>query len=199
MERAAHLDIELAANQWLAQAPVLIQPSVYFYRLYYVALIGVLVWAALRHGDLYVRLRRVLVAMTVLALLVWWALPMSPPRFALSGVVDIIGENDLLGSRASTTMDNGQNHFSAMPSMHVALAAWCAFAVWSALRRTHPRAALPAWLFPVLMVVVVIATGNHYVLDIAGSAAVFAVAVAAAAAWARVRRRSPRPPLSTHS
>lgn len=121
--------------------------------------------------------------MTALVLPIWWVLPMSPPRFALDGIVDIIGENDLLGSTASTTLDNGQNHFSAMPSMHVALAAWCAYAVWSALRGSHPRAALLAWLFPLLMVAVVIVTGNHYVLDVAGSAVLLAVAVAAARAW----------------
>ncbi|GAA2757336.1 phosphatase PAP2 family protein [Actinopolymorpha rutila] len=190
LERATHLDLELTVNQWLTQESALIQPSVYFYRLYYVALIGVLAWTALRHSDIYPQLRRALVAMTALVLPVWWALPMSPPRFALDGVVDIIGENDLLGSKASTTLDNGQNHFSAMPSMHVALAAWCAFAVWSALRGAHPRGALLAWLFPVLMVVVVITTGNHYVLDVAGSAALLAVALAAAAVWARVLRRS---------
>lgn len=75
------------------------------------------------------------------------------------------------------TLDNGQTHFSAMPSMHVALAAWCAYAVWSALRERHPRAAWLAWLFPELMTAVVFTTGNHYVLDVVGSTVLLGVAV----------------------
>ena len=31
-----------------------------------------------RHGDVYVKVRRVLVSMTVIVLLVFWALPTSP-------------------------------------------------------------------------------------------------------------------------
>ncbi len=164
---------------------MLIDPSVYVYRVYYVVLVTVVLWIALRHRGIFARLGTTLVAMTALALPVWWAFPLSPPRFALPGITDIIGENDLLGSTASTTLDNGQNHFSAMPSMHVALAAWCAYAVWSALRVTHPRAALGAWLFPSLMIAVVITTGNHYVLDIVGSAVLLACSIAVAAAVAR--------------
>jgi hypothetical protein len=29
--------------------------------------------------------------------------------------------------------------------LHVGWAAWCAYAVWAALRATHPRLALLAW------------------------------------------------------
>lgn len=182
LERGLRLDIEPAANRWLTRHPELVMPSVYVYRLYYAVLVTVLLWTGLRHRGDYRRVRRVLVVMTALVLPIWWALPMAPPRFALPGIVDIIAEHDLLGSHASTTLDNGQNHFSAMPSMHVALAGWCAYAVWSSRRGTHPRSALLAWLFPALMVAVVIATGNHYVLDVVGSAVLLAVSVAVASA-----------------
>ena len=193
-ERDAHLDIALAANQWLGQHPALIRPAVLVYRGYYVVLVAVVLWIALRHGDLYPRLRRSLVAMTALVLPVWWLLPMSPPRFALDGVVDIVARNDLFGSGASTALNNGQNSLSAMPSMHVAFAAWCAYAVWSCLRRSHPRATWLAWLFPALMVAVVLVTGNHYVLDIVGSAVLLALAVAIAqrVTWASITAKPQR-------
>jgi len=195
VERVLHLDIEQSWNAWLVGHPAVIQPAVYFYRAYYLAIVGVLLWVALRHADVYGQVRRTLVAMTAFVLPVFWALPMSPPRFALPGIVDIVAEHDILGSSASRVTGNGENHYSAMPSMHVGWSAWCAYAVWSALRASHPRLAMLAWVFPLLMTTVVLTTGNHYVLDIAGSAVLLLVAIAAAAAWPRLseRRRRARP------
>ena len=130
IERAVHLDVALRANQWLAEHPALIQPAVYYYRLYYLVIVGVLVWVYVRHADVYLQIRRTLLAMLLLVLPVYWALPMSPPRFALPGVVDIVAEYDLLGSHASRETANGQN-LTAMPSMHVGWSAWCAYAAWA--------------------------------------------------------------------
>lgn len=188
LERSLHLDIEVAANHWLAEHPVLMQAAVLYYRLYYLPLVGVLLWVLFRHAEVYPTLRRTLMVMAPLALLVFWLVPMSPPRFALAGIVDIVAEHDLVGDGASRDLTNGQNHFSAMPSLHVGWSALCAYAAWLALRGKHPRLALLAWLFPVVMVAVVITTGNHYVLDVAGSAVLLTISNAAAAAWDRCRR-----------
>ncbi|GAA4569332.1 phosphatase PAP2 family protein [Planotetraspora kaengkrachanensis] len=194
VERALHLDIEQMANEWLTEHPALIGPAVYYYRLYYVVLVGVLLWVFARHADVYIKVRRTLLAMIALVLLVFWTLPMSPPRFALPGVVDIVAEHDILGSHASGGTGSGQNLYSAMPSLHVGWSAWCAYAVWSALRTSHPRAALSAWVFPLVMAANVLVTGNHYVLDIVGSGVLLAVSIAAASVWGRlaVRRRDAR-------
>ncbi len=144
----------------------------------YAVIAGVLLWVFIRHADVYRKVRRTLVAMMVLILPVYWAVPMSPPRFARPGVVDIVAKYDLLG-HASTNTGNGQNHYSAMPSLHVGWSLWCAYAVWSALRVVHPRALL-SWIFPLLMAADVLATGNHYVLDVAGSMVLLAVSIVAA-------------------
>ncbi len=184
-ERALHLDVELDLNRWLVDHPALIAPAVLVYRLYYVVLLGVLVWVFLRHADVYRHVRRTFVALCGLALLVYWAVPMSPPRFALRGVVDIVAENDLFGSHAFATASS----YTAMPSVHVAWSAWAAYAAWCALRVRHPRGALAVWAFPALMVAVVFTTGNHYVLDVVGSALVVAVAVELADLWDRTADR----------
>lgn len=184
VERALHLDIELAVNRWLTEHEVLVRPAVYFYRSYYVVLLAVLLWVLLRHADLYSHIRDTLTAMAGLALLVFWALPMSPPRFALAGVVDVVAENDPFGREAS--FDG--NVFSAMPSLHVGWSALAAYAAWCALHDRHPRAALLVWLFPAVMVVDVFATGHHYVLDVAGSAVLLVASIAVARLWGRRRR-----------
>jgi PAP2 superfamily len=190
VERQLHLDIELATNRWLAQHAALIPPAVLVYRLYYAVLIGVLLWLFLRHADVYRRVRRTFVAMTGLALLVFWALPMSPPRFALAGVVDIVAEHDLLGSQASREANN----FTALPSLHVGWSAWAAYAAWSRLRGAHPRAALLAWVFPIVMVADVFATGNHYVLDVIGSAVLLVASITIVRGWERLTERRDQTP-----
>ena len=126
--------------------------------------------------------------------LLLWAVPESPPRFALPGVIDIVARYDILG-HASRDTGNGQNHYSAMPSLHVGLSLWCAYTVWSVLRAGHPRLALLSWMFPLLMAADVLATGNHYVLDVAGSIVLLAASIVAASTWGRLaeRRRQARP------
>lgn len=188
VERTLHINIERSTNGWLVGHVVLGHLAAYLYRLYYAALLSVLLWVYVRHGEVYRKVRRVLVAMMVLILPVYWAVPMSPPRFALPGVVDIVARYDLLGGDASQHTGSGQNHYSAMPSLHVGWSLWCAYAVWSALRGTHPRLALLSYIFPLLMTLDVLATGNHYVLDVAGSVVLLACSIAAASLWDRLSR-----------
>jgi len=198
VERSLHVTIERAANQWLTEHPVLILPAVYYYRLYYAVIAGALLWLFIRHADVYVKARRTLLVMSAIVLPIVWALPMSPPRFAMPGIVDIVAEHDIFGSLASRGAGGGQNSYSAMPSLHVGWSAWCAYAVWSALRADHPRLALVPWLFPLVMVADVLTTGNHYVLDIAGSGVLLAVSIAAAALCGRIAERAKlaAPPLA---
>jgi membrane-associated phospholipid phosphatase len=192
IEHTLHIDIERDANEWLAGNPVLSHVAVYVYRLYYAVIVGVLLWVFIRHSVVYRQVRRTMVAMTVLVLPVYWAVPMSPPRFALPGVVDIVARYDIVGpaSRQSWTHPS---HLTAMPSLHVGWSLWCAYAVWSALRGTHPRLALSSWLFPLLMAATVLATGNHYVLDVVGSIMLMTCSVLAASAWGHLacQRRAP--------
>ncbi|WP_202610559.1 phosphatase PAP2 family protein [Herbidospora solisilvae] len=173
-ERALGLDIEVAANQWLTAHPAFIQPAILYYRLYYVVLAAVLVWLFLRRPDVYVRVRGTMMLMLGLALVVFFTIPMSPPRFALPGIVDIVGSR-------------GANLYSAFPSLHFGWSLWAAYAVWAA----RPRLAVLAWAFPVGMAVVVVVTGNHYVLDLVASVVLLAVA-AGVRRWSESRWRSVR-------
>ncbi len=186
-EHALHVDLEPAADHWLAGHPVLVSAAVLSYRLYYLPLAAVLLWLLFRHPEAYRVVRRTLMVMAPLALLVFWLVPLSPPRFALPGIVDLVARHDLFGSTASVDLANGQDHFSAMPSLHVGWSALCAYGAWLALRDGHPRLAPLAWLFPALMAAVVITTGNHYVLDVVGSAVLLTVSVGTARAWERSR------------
>lgn len=187
MEHALRLDVELAANHWLAASPALSIAAVWYYRLYYLPLAGVLLWVLFRHADDYRTVRNTLLVMAGVALVIFWLLPVSPPRFALPGIVDVVAQRDVIAGAAARDLSNGQNHFSAFPSLHVGWSALSAYAAWRVLRRRHPRASLLVWLHPVIMIAVVITTGNHYVLDVAGTAALLAISVTAATMVGRWR------------
>jgi hypothetical protein len=188
IERTLHLDITLPVNQWLAAHVPLAHVAAWFYRAYYLVIVGVLVWVFRRDTGVYRRVRRTMIAMMVLVLPVYWAVPMSPPRFALPGTADIVA---LYGTLGDASRAGG---WTAMPSMHVGWSLWCAYAVWTALRPTRPRLAPLAWIFPLLMVADVIATGNHYVLDIVGSVLLVGAAIGLTALLPRPG--SPSPPTS---
>jgi len=189
-EATLGLDVERGANAWLAASATPVQvAAVVVYRSYYLVIVGVLAWLYVRHPEAYVRARRALLAMLLLVLAVYWTIPMSPPRYAMTGIVDVVAGYSPIGTQSAAAAGNAQT-LSAMPSLHVALAAWCAYAVGTALRPSHPRGAVVAWAFPLLMTGVVLTTGNHYVLDVVGSALVLAAAVGLAAAWGRARPAS---------
>ncbi|WP_019136020.1 phosphatase PAP2 family protein [Cellulomonas massiliensis] len=193
LERAVGIDVEPAANRWLAQRPPLAVAAVAYYRLYYLPLAAVLLGVVLARNDAYRRLRVTVLAVAVIALLAYWAVPLSPPRFAMPGIVDVVAEHDPIAGEASRDLES-RTHLTAFPSMHTGWSALAAYLAWSALRTSRPRLALLVWLFPVGMVLVVVTTGNHDVLDVIGSAALLAAAIGVTRLWERRRRAGQRRP-----
>lgn len=185
-ERAVGIDVELAANHWLDERPPLAVAAVAYYRLYYLPLAAVLLWVVLGRNDAYRRLRVTLLATAVIALLAYAAVPLSPPRFAMPGIVDVVAERDPVTGAGSGDLES-RTHLTAFPSMHTGWSLVAAYLAWSVLRTSHPRLARLVWLFPVGMVLVVVTTGNHYVLDVLGSVALLAAAIGVTRLWERLR------------
>jgi membrane-associated phospholipid phosphatase len=85
-----------------------------------------------------------------------------------------------------------------MPSLHVAWAVWCALALYPVVRHWALRALAVA--YPLATTLVVVATGNHFFLDVIAGvlvACVTWVVVTRAGAWLTVRiatRRAGRNP-----
>jgi hypothetical protein len=140
----------------------------------------VLVWLHRVHPARYVRARRVLGLATMAALLGFWLLPTAPPRLLPGeGFVDTMAAWSRLGwwgaaASAPRGLADLSNQYAAVPSLHVGWALWCAWQISSATRRRSVKAL--AWGYPLLTVLVVVGTANHYVLDAVAGAAVIAVA-----------------------
>jgi membrane-associated phospholipid phosphatase len=158
----------------------------------------VLAWLWLRHPAHYARARTALAAITGLAFIVFWLFPVAPPRLlpVRFGIIDTLVAGS--GHVESTLMSAAGDQYASMPSVHVAWAVWCALAVYPVARHWTVRALAIA--YPLVTTLVVVATGNHFFLDvIAGAllACVTWVAVTRVGAWLSVRiatRRSHREP-----
>jgi hypothetical protein len=81
----------------------------------------------------------------------------------LPGFVDTVVRFHTWGSLASNSIAKDANQYAAMPSLHVAWAAWCAATVCALVRR--PVVRLAAISYPIITALVVLGTANHYLLD----------------------------------
>ncbi|MEU5696346.1 phosphatase PAP2 family protein [Actinosynnema sp. NPDC020468] len=188
LERVLRVAVEEPLNHAMLGHPVAIHLTGYFYRLSVLAVPVVLIWLYVRKKSRYGSARTALVVLMLLDLLLVWLYPEAPPRFAQPGIVDHMADHDILFGAESRVPRPGVNLLAAMPSMHVAWATWCGYAVWSALRDRAPRASWSAWLHPLLTAFVVLVTGHHYVLDVVVAFAVVAVVVGVTSRPVRVAR-----------
>ena len=141
-----------------------------------------------RHRERFALVRNTLIAATGIALSLYVAFPVAPPRLAALGFVDTVSHSakvnlssDLLGSL--------YNPFAAVPSLHFGYALLVGVTLAAVARR--PVVRVLGALYPALMLFVIVATGNHFFFD----AAAGALAIGAGyliATWVGSARREPR-------
>ncbi len=177
-EQSLHIAPELTLNRWLAAHNTLASVLSYYYdNAHFIVTFGLLGWLWFKRADIYRPLRSSLVAINVIGLLVFWRYPVAPPRMLIAnGFTDIVASSHTLGSWHTGSLATDANQFAAMPSLHIAWAVWCTLVLWRLSSRVWVR--VLALLYPCITAFAVLATGNHYVLDLFGGLATFAVAVA---------------------
>ncbi|MGA9876097.1 MAG: phosphatase PAP2 family protein, partial [Solirubrobacteraceae bacterium] len=175
-ERSLHIDPELTLNRWLLAHHTLATVLSYYYdNAHFIVTFGLLGWLWFKRADIYRPLRRSLVAINVIGLIVFWLYPVAPPRM-LSGFTDIVASSHTFGSWHTGSLAADANQFAAMPSLHIAWAVWCTLVLWKLSARTWVR--VLAVVYPCVTAFAVLATGNHYVLDLLGGLATFALSLA---------------------
>jgi hypothetical protein len=175
-ERAVHLPDEGAVQSLLLHGDGLVQVvNTYYASVHFPATAAFLVWLYLRRPAHYVWARRVLAALTAAALVLHLLFPLAPPRMpAATGLVDtarLYGPS-VYGDPAS---DSLSNQFAAMPSLHFGWALMVAIGLIVATRSGW------RWLWlahPVLTLLVIIGTANHYWLDAILAGALLGLALA---------------------
>lgn len=174
LEQALHLDPEGTLNRWLAHHHSLAVVSSYYYdNAHFIVTLGLLGWLWWKRADLYRPLRTALVLMNVIGLAVFWLYPLAPPRM-LKGFSDVVASSGTFGEWHSGALAGTANQLAAMPSLHMAWAAWCGVVIWRLSGRTWARVLAVA--YPCLTCAAVLATGNHFLLDVFGGLATAALA-----------------------
>lgn len=165
-EHRWHIWIESAVNHFATAHGWVGLSAGYYYELTHVCgTAAVLIYLWRRARPQYVVLRNVLITMSVPALLVYGLWPVAPPRLAVPNITDILVTHNILG--AAHVHGGFVNLYAAMPSLHVAWAAWCAGAVIVTTSSPWKHLAL---IYPLLTTFAVVATGNHFLTDcIAGA------------------------------
>jgi hypothetical protein len=119
----------------------------------------------------YRTLRNTLLATWLLSLPVYALYPAAPPRLAGLGIVDTVSTGSPMKLEGGTTTSLF-NQFAAVPSLHVGFAFAIGIALAAAVRNPILRAAALMW-GPVMLLTVV-ATGNHFVFDAVAGVAITA-------------------------
>lgn len=166
--------LELPLNAWLDSVPALAVVACYCYAaLHYVATPTVLLLSRRRGGWRYWRGWWTLVLTSAMALVVYALYPVAPPRLVPGlGVVDVLrsyADYGWWGSAASAPRGIGDatNQYAALPSMHLGWALWCGIQMWGFGSRGWRVLAVT---YPGLLSVIVLATGNHFLVDVLAGA-----------------------------
>jgi hypothetical protein len=174
LERSLHVDPEYALDRWLAARHTLGAIASYYYdNAHFVVTFSLLAFLWWRRSDIYRPLRNSLVLVNLIAFVVFWRYPVAPPRM-LDGFVDVVASSHAIGQWHAGSLASHADEVAAMPSLHIAWAAWCGLALWRISRRGWVRAL--ALLYPCVTAGTVLATGNHFTLDVLGGLLALALA-----------------------
>jgi hypothetical protein len=175
VEQVLHIDPELTLDRWLAGHHTLgLILSDYYDNAHFIVTLGLLAFLWWRRTDLYRPLRNTLVLVNVIGFVVFWRFPVAPPRM-LDGFTDVVAASHAFGSWHTGSLASHANQLAAMPSLHMAWAGWCTIALWRISRR--PIVRLLAVLYPCVTALAVLATGNHFLLDIVGGLLVLGLSI----------------------
>lgn len=162
LQERLDLDWEHAAQRAVEDVPWLGSVASWFYVWGYLPVVALaLVVLFVRAPRDYARLRNALLAAGIVGLPVYVLYPLAPPRLTDLGYTDTVATSLVEGAARPVGI---ANEIAAMPSFHVGYLVIVCAVVWRMSRSPWVR----TWcvLHPLAMSWVVVATGNHWVLDV---------------------------------
>jgi hypothetical protein len=174
LEQWLHIDVEHWANHAVVKVDWLRNFFDFYYESFHfvvpLSVLAVLYWR--RPGD-YRWARASLGFTTLLALVGFWLYPLAPPRLMPGlGVIDTVHGVQDFSKPDYGTLTALTNQYAAMPSLHFGWSLWCGVVIAIIAPRWWMKGL--GLLHPLFTVSAIVATGNHWVLDAAGGAAVVA-------------------------
>jgi hypothetical protein len=168
VERALHVFVEPSVQAWALHKHWLMDGADWIYlNGHFGVTLAVLAFIYARRNQSFYFVRNMFMIAMGLALIGYWLYPTAPPRLMPEwGFTDAISQ---FVTGGSGSIDFGptkafMNFYAAVPSMHVCFAVMIG---GSMVRLVSWRAAKVAWaLYPLLVTFVVVATANHYLIDV---------------------------------
>jgi hypothetical protein len=131
--------------------------------LHFLGTTAFLVWLYRRHREHFALVRNTLITATGIALTLYVVFPAAPPRLAELGFVDTVSHSAKV-NLSSDVLGSLYNPFAAVPSLHFGYALLVGVTIAVVTGR------LIALAYPLLMLLVIVATGNHFFFDAAAGA-----------------------------
>ena len=147
------------------------------------------VWLYRRSRDGFTGFRDGFLAATAIAVVIHWLYPTAPPRLAGVGLEDtlLMLSGIDIGSQTSSALSNP---VAAVPSLHAAYALGVGIGMIR-FARSH-LARFAGVLYPPLVVLTIVVTGNHFLLDAVAGMLVLALGFLLVRALRRRRGEQPR-------
>jgi len=173
--RVTHHLFELTVERVADSSSALLTAAAWTYWNSEFTVIGLaLLWVYLRRHEWFGRFRNTILLANVIGLVGFWLMPTAPPwMFPDKGFVDGV-------NHSSALLQTLGNSYAAMPSLHAADALIVGWFLVSCSRTIWAKALWALW--PLWVWFCVVATANHYLLDVLAGIAV-AVAALLATAW----------------
>jgi hypothetical protein len=185
LERHLHIFEEPRVQHFVRGIPALMGSLSFAYlTLHLLVTSSVLAWLYFRRPAAFPVVRTTLLAASAISLIGFLAFPTAPPRLAASALSHGQGVVDMNHGLISALY----NPYAAVPSMHIGYAVIVGAALVRYGRSSWLRVAGAAYPFFVLLVIV--ATGNHFFFDAATGALVAGVAAALTALCVRFSARA---------
>ena len=170
LEQGLHIAWEAPFQRAVLHVPALVDALSVFYVAASFVLTGAFFWWLYRRSLAgFRRFRNAFLAATACALAVHAAFPTAPPRLAGLGI------EDTLRTLSGLQVGSVSNPVAAIPSLHAGWALGVGAGLVAYGRSRVARAA--GVVYPGLVVVATVATGNHFELDAAAGMALVALAL----------------------
>ena len=188
LERSLHVFHEATVQRAAHELPGLIGLlGTAYLTLHLTVTVAVLLWLHQRRPAAFAFVRTTLLLASGLALIGFLVYPTAPPRLAGIGIADTVSNGHI--SLNHGLVSSLYNPYAAVPSMHIGYA----LVVGASLLRygRTPLVRALGVLYAPAVLLVVVATGNHFFVD-AGAGALVA-GLGAAAAAVLTRQTTPTP------